>query len=127
MKEEVMSEVFENKFRDELILVARIFLVTLFLIFGWTKLSDFNGTISYMTAMGAPLPHAAAAIAVLMEILGSIAILLGAWARPVAILLIVYTLGTSIIGHRYWNMSGNEEFNNMINFYKNLSIIGGLL
>ncbi|MDO1767563.1 DoxX family protein, partial [Escherichia coli] len=38
-----------------------------------------------------------------------------------------YTLGTAIIGYHFWNMTGAAQYENMINFYKNISIMGGLL
>ena len=51
-----------------------------------------------------------------------------AWRRGRSpLLLMIYTLGTAIIGHHYWNMAGMAQFENMINFYKNVSIMGGLL
>jgi len=52
------------------------------------------------------------------------------WAfTPVqlALLLALYTPGTASIGHHFWTMTGMEQYANMINFYKNISIIGGLL
>ncbi|HWT36719.1 MAG TPA: DoxX family protein, partial [Paraburkholderia sp.] len=33
---------------------------------------------------------------------------------------------TALIGHHYWTMQGMERYANTINFYKNLSIMGGL-
>ena len=47
--------------------------------------------------------------------------------RPLALLLMLYTLATAIIGHHYWTMTGMNQFEAMINFYKNVSIMGGLL
>ena len=41
---------------DEVILAARILLVVLFLIFGWSKLADFSGTIGYIAPTGVPVP-----------------------------------------------------------------------
>jgi putative oxidoreductase len=43
------------------------------------------------------------------------------------LLLALYTLGTAFIGHHYWTMTGTAQYANMINFYKNVSIMGGLL
>ena len=37
---------------DELILVARLLLATLFLIFGWRKLRDYSGAVSQMVQDG---------------------------------------------------------------------------
>jgi putative oxidoreductase len=38
-----------------------------------------------------------------------------------------YTLGTALIGHRYWTMTGADYVDGMDSFYKNLSIMGGFL
>jgi putative oxidoreductase len=113
--------------RDALLLVARILMMLLFVLFGWEKLTDFGGTSAYMAAEGLPLPAVAAAVVILMEFFVGLAIVLGFWTRPLALLLALYTLGTALIGHHYWTMVGAERAANMINFYKNLSIIGGLL
>ena len=62
-----------------------------------------------------------------MELFVGIAIILGILTRPLALLLALYTLGTALIAHHYWTMAGVEHFENEIQFYKNISIIGGLL
>ena len=112
---------------DGILLAARILLALLFLIFGWQKLLDYSGTVQYMIHVGAPLPALATVIAIVMEFFVSIAIILGVATRPLAALLALYTLGTALIGHRYWSMTGMARMENEINFYKNISIIGGLL
>lgn len=117
---------FENQ-KDAVILVARILLMVLFVMFGWSKLTGFAGTVAYMASTGAPVPGLSAAIAVVMEFVVGIALLVGFFTRPLALLLALYTLGTAIIGHHYWNMTGAVQYDNMIHFYKNISIIGGLL
>jgi putative oxidoreductase len=122
----VRYTLFENR-KDELLLIARVLLVILFVLFGWNKLTGFSGTIAYMTTEGAPLPTVAAVIAVVMEFAVGIAIGLGFYTRPLAYLLALYTLATAFIGHHYWTMPDAERMANMINFYKNLSIAGGLL
>jgi putative oxidoreductase len=38
-----------------------------------------------------------------------------------------YTLGTALIGHRYWTITGADRVAGMDSFYKNLSIMGGFL
>ncbi|MGF6723245.1 putative oxidoreductase [Paraburkholderia sp. GAS41] len=117
---------FETR-KDELILVARILLMLLFVLFGWSKLTGFSGTVAYMTQTGAPMPEVSAIIAVVMEFVVGVAIVVGFYTRPLALLLALYTFGTALIAHHYWTMSGAEQYMNMINFYKNVSIIGGLL
>ena len=47
--------------------------------------------------------------------------------RPSALLMFFYTLGTALIGHRYWTVTGADRVDSMDGFYKNLSIMGGFL
>ncbi len=117
----------EVKGADGMLLAARILIVLLFLIFGWQKLLDYSGTVRFMAHVGAPLPPLATVVAIIMEFFVSIAIILGVATRPLAALMALYTLGTALIGHRYWSMSGAARVENEINFWKNISIIGGLL
>ncbi len=113
--------------KDGIILLSRFLLVLLFLIFGWNKLTDYHGTVAYMQMAGAPIPALSALIAIIMEFFVGLAVLLGLFTRPLAVLLALYTLGTAYIGHHYWTMTGMARFEAEINFYKNISIIGGFL
>ena len=113
--------------RSLILLIARVALVALFIIFGYPKMLGFSGTVQYMASSGAPMPTLAAIIAIIMEVPAAILIVLGFFTRPLAVLFVFYTLGTAVIGHHYWNMSGDAVLPNMINFYKNISIAGGFL
>jgi putative oxidoreductase len=112
---------------DEIILAARLFLAALFLIFGWRKLRDYSGTVSQMARDGLPAPALAAAIAIFMELPVAFAVAVGAFTRPSAALMCFYTLGTSLVEHRYWTIPGADRLDSMEGFYKNLSIMGGFL
>ncbi|WP_269502252.1 DoxX family protein [Burkholderia sp. IMCC1007] len=113
--------------KDELLLAARVLLMVLFVLFGWQKLNGFSGTVAYMASTGSPSPELAAVIAVAVELVGGALIAIGFYTRPLALLFAVYTLATALIGHRYWQLQGMDQYVAMINFYKNISIIGGLL
>ena len=110
---------------DGVILCGRLFLATLFLIFGWRKLTDLSGTVAQMVQDRAPAPRLAAGIAILMELPVALAVAVGVCTRPAAVLLIFYTLGTSLIEHRYWTKPRGERLASLEEFYKNLSIMGG--
>ena len=116
-----------ERVREEAILIARILLVVLFLVFGWGKLTDYAGTVGYMARTSAPVPSVAAIVAIAVEVPVALAVVLGVWTRPLALLLALYTLGTGLIGHPFWTMEGAARYANAINFYKNISIIGGFL
>ncbi len=116
-----------NGMNDEVILAARLFLATLFLIFGWRKLRDYSGTVSQMVQDGLPTPVLATVVAIFMELPVAFAVAVGAFTRPSAVLMALYTLGASLVEHRYWTVTGADQVASMEAFYKNLSIVGGFL
>ncbi|MHA3053435.1 DoxX family protein [Acinetobacter sp. ANC 4640] len=111
------------------LLLARVLLITLFLIFGFSKLTGFEGTVQYMNMLHAPLPTLSAIIAVVAEAFLGLLILIGFYTRPIAVLLALYTLGSAMIGHAYWHTTGDmmQDLNTKIHFFKNMSIVGGFL
>ena len=76
---------------------------------------------------GVPVPRLAAAVAIFMELPVAFAVAVGAFTRPSALLMFFYTLGTALVGHRYWTVTGPGRVDSMDGFYKNLSIMGGFL
>src|ERR1700722_13039437 len=116
-----------NDINNAVILAARLFLATLFLIFGGRKLRDYSGTVSQMVRDGLPMPILATAVAIFMELPVAFAVAIGAFTRPSAVLMALYTLGTSLIEHRYWTVKGADRLDSMEAFYKILSIMGGFL
>jgi putative oxidoreductase len=112
---------------DELILAARLLLATLFLIFGWRKVRDRSGTVAQMVQLGLPTPVLVAVVAIVMELPVAFAVAIGAFTRPLALLLALYALGTALIGHRYWTVQGADYVDSLDGFYKDLSIMGGFL
>lgn len=113
--------------RDVIILIARVLLMILFISAGWAKLTGFEATIGYLASLGAPVPTVAAVIAVAMELIVGILLVLGFYTRPLALLFALFVLGTALIGHPFWNMVDPERAANTAQFFKNLSIAGGLL
>ena len=101
-------------------LVARILLVTLFLISGLGKLTAYSATVSYMTSLG--VPGALLPLVIATEVLGSVAIIVGWRTRIVAFLLTGFTLLTALLFHSHFG-----DQNQMIHFQKNVAIAGGFL
>ena len=116
-----------NGINDEVILGARLLLAALFLIFGWRKLKDYPGTVSRMVQDGAPMPILATFISIFIELPVAFAVAIGAFTRPAALLLAVYTLATALIAHRYWTVTGPTKVDSLESFYKNLGVMGGFL
>ena len=95
------GSVMTNAINDLVILGGRLFLATLFLIFAWRKLRDYSGTVSQVVQDRVPMPALAAALAIFMELPVAFAVAVGAFTCPSALLLVLYTLGASLIEHHY--------------------------
>jgi putative oxidoreductase len=112
---------------DAIILAARLLLTALFLIFGWRKLRDRAGTVRQMAQLGVPVPALAAAVSTFMELPVAFTVTVGAFARPAALAMALYTVGTAYFGHRYWTVAAPDRVESMDSFYKDLSVVGGFL
>ena len=99
---------------------GRLLLAVVFLLAGVGKLGAYKATAAYMVSAGVPGALLPAVIAT--ELLGSLAIILGWKARVAAFLLAGYAVLTALIFHH--NLADQAQ---MIMFFKDLSIAGGLL
>lgn len=108
-------------------LVGRILIAAIFLTSGIAKLADPAGTAGYMSAAGVPAPEVLAIIAGLAEVLGGLALVFGLLTRLGALGLVVYMAIITVVMHGFWNFEGAEREMQMVQFMKNLAIIGGIL
>lgn len=108
-------------------LVSRLLFVVVFLPAGIAKLTDFPGTMGYIASAGLPLPALGAIIAGVIEIVGSLALLVGYRTRVAALALAGFTLAASAFFHAYWSVPADQVFVTRLLFFKNLAILGGLL
>jgi putative oxidoreductase len=113
--------------KNALNLMGRLMFVALFLPAGLSKLSGFEGTVGYIDSVGLPLPAVAAAAALALEILGSLALLIGFQTRFVASVLAIFTLMATIFFHAFWAAAPEQAFVQQLLFFKNIGVIGGLL
>lgn len=107
--------------------IGRLLLAALFLPAGLSKLSGFEGTVGYISSVGLPLPTVAAAVALTVEILGSIALIVGFQTRIAAAVLAVFTLVASVFFHAFWAVAPEQAFVQQLLFFKNIGVVGGLL
>jgi putative oxidoreductase len=113
--------------KDWAALLGRILLAGMFVISGYGKIPGFEGTVGYIAAKGLPVPQLLAAIAILIELGGGLAILLGWKTRWAALALIVFLIVITPIFHGFWAVPPEQVMAQKINFMKNVSILGGML
>lgn len=108
-------------------LLARILLSAIFLVSAALKLIYWNGSVQGLEAKHLPVAPLLLAAAVTLELAGGLALITGLFSRPAALLLLLYLIPTTLLFHNFWAFSGPEQPGQMINFLKNLAIMGGLL
>jgi len=116
-----------DKLQDPLSLAGRLLLAVLFLPAGIGKLTGFAGTAGYIASVGLPLPQVAAAVAVVVEIVGGLALIAGYGTRVAAIVLAAFTLVATFIFHAYWAVPADQQMVQQLMFFKNVAVVGGLL
>ena len=116
-----------NAIQNPLNFAARLLMVALFLPAGIGKLTGFAGTVGYISSVGLPFPTLAAAVATIVEIVGSLALLAGFGTRIAALVLAAFTLVASFFFHAYWGVPADQAFMQQLLFFKNIAVVGGLL
>ncbi len=109
------------------LLAGRILLAYIFVLSGYGKITNFAGSAGYMAKFGMPMVEFLLVCAILLELVGSLMLLVGWKARWGALALIVLVVPTTLIFHAYWAVPPEQAYGQMIQFQKNLAILGGLL
>ena len=108
-------------------LLGRILLALIFITSGFGKITGFEGTVGYIASKGLPLPQLGAIIAIIVEVGGGILLVIGYKGRWAALALAIFTLAAAIFFHNYWAVEAAEKMGQQINFWKNISMAGGML
>jgi putative oxidoreductase len=111
-----------TKFSDGVAVLGRVLIATIFLLSGASKLAAPAATISMIEGAGLPFAALGLAIAVTVEIGGSLALIAGFQTRWVAGAMFLFTLATALAFHHAF---GDQD--QFIHFFKNIAMAGGLL
>tara|TARA_B100000683_G_scaffold119858_1_gene117806 strand:+ start:183 stop:572 length:390 start_codon:yes stop_codon:yes gene_type:complete len=101
-------------------LIGRIFISGVFLLSGFNKIRNYEGTMGWMESFG--LPGFLLIPAIILEILAPILIIIGYQTKIAAGALCLFCLATAIIFHT--DFSDQMQF---VAFMKNLALAGGFL
>lgn len=113
--------------QNALNIAGRVLLAALFLPAGISKLTGFEGTVGYIASVGLPLPAVGAVLALLVEIVGGVALIAGFGTRIAALVLALFTLVASFFFHAFWAVPADQAFMVQLLFFKNVAVVGGLL
>ena len=116
-----------NTLQNPLALIGRILLALIFITSGFGKIGGFEGTAGYIASKGLPMASVVAALTILVELGGGLAVAFGFLTRWVALALAVFSVLAALIFHTYWAVPPEQVMMQQINFWKNISIAGGFL
>jgi putative oxidoreductase len=108
-------------------LAARACMAVVFLYSGQDKLRHWTKAEGEVRALGLPAPALMAASTIAVQLLGGILLVTGFEAAAGAMLLAGFTVAATLLGHRYWLLTGDPAKQAFTTSLEHLAIIGGLL
>ncbi len=105
------------------LMIAAIFLMSAL----GNKIPNFNNVAGYMASKGVPQAQVMLAGAIVFLIVGSLSIIIGYKARIGASFLLIFLVLATYYFHDFWKYEGKEQQEQMIQFMKNLSLMGTMV
>jgi len=120
-----MSQVYSGP----LTVLARVLLSAIFLMAAvGNDIPNFSGVAHAMASVGVPAPQVMLVGAIVFLIVGSLSVIVGYKARIGAALLLVFLILATYYFHDFWALTDpHAKEMQMIQFLKNLSMMGGML
>lgn len=116
-----------DSLKNPLALLGRLLMAWMFLPAGIGKITGFAGTVAYSASVGLPMPEVGSAVALVVEVVGGLALIVGFGTRWAALALAFFTLVASFFFHNYWALPVEQQMIPSLLFMKNMAIVGGLL
>ena len=101
-------------------LIGRIFISLVFLLSGFNKIGNYEGTVGWMESLG--MPGIFLIPAIILEVVAPILIIVGYKVRISSALLSLFCIATAVIFHN--DFSNQMQF---VSFMKNIGLAGGFL
>ena len=109
-------------------LIGRVIVGGFFLMNAFNHFAQFNMMTGYAKSKGVPAPALAVGGSGVLLFLGGLSLLLGYHPTIGAGLLVIFLLGVSFGIHNFWTVQDPQARQvEMINFLKNMAILGLLL
>jgi putative oxidoreductase len=107
-------------------LLGRILLAHIFLLSGVGKIMDWEGTAEHMAGRGMFWIPAFLIASISIEHCGSLSLIAGFKTRLGATALFLFLIPVTLVFHNFWTYPEAQQQMQMINFMKNIAIMGGL-
>ena len=106
-------------------LAARVMLAAIFVVTGWDKLANTQDAVADIAEVGLPAPFLLAVLAGVVELACGLLLAVGWRAAWAAVGLLLFLLPVTLLLEN--PLAASADFGTLIDFLKNLAIMGGLL
>ena len=113
------------QWQDILLLAGRVLLGWIYMQSGFRKIWDMAAVAK--TYPGRGLPEFMAYVATPIELFVGLFLIVGFATRYSAIVILVFTIVASLSSHAYWNYPEAQKMTQLTQFWKNMSMKGGLI
>jgi putative oxidoreductase len=117
----------EPVWTETLFLAGRILLGGYYIMGGIQHLTRMKPTVWYARSKGVPAPDLAVPGTGAMLILGGLSLLLGLYPVVGVALIVLFLVPTTFTMHAFWAEPVDKRQGQMINFMKNVALIGAAL
>jgi uncharacterized membrane protein YphA (DoxX/SURF4 family) len=108
-------------------LLARLALVSAFLVGGIDKLLDFHGAVAEQEHFGLHPGLLWAIVTIVVELGGAVLIILGRLVWLASGALGVLTFVAMLVANNFWDLEGAARFQAFNSFFEHLGLIGGFV
>jgi len=111
-----------------LFLVGRVLFGGYFVMNGLNHFMKMGMMKGYASSKSVPMASMAVAITGLMILLGGLGILMGVYIQLSVLLLAIFLVFVTFKMHNFWAVTEpNMKMMEMVNFYKNIALLGAVL
>jgi putative oxidoreductase len=111
-----------------LTVLGRLLLCTIFFMAAvGNKIPHFSEVAEVMEKAGVPAPQLMLVGAIVFLIVGSLSVIAGYQARIGATLLLIFLVLATYYFHAFWTLEGQAQQQMVVQFMKNLSMMGAML
>jgi putative oxidoreductase len=106
--------------------VGRAIFGGFFVFSGINHFMNASMMAGYVASKGVPAPQLAVLATGLLLLLGGISVIVGAWPRVGAAMIMLFLVGVTPVMHAFWNATdATARMNDFGNFAKNVALFGG--
>ena len=113
--------------QDGTLLAARLLLAAALLPTGILRALNVSGFALTLAGAGVPFPNAAATAAVVVQVFGPLALIVGVLPRLTGVALALFAAATAVLLHTFWHYTGAALATERTLMLADLGLAGGFL